>query len=139
MDDAAITVAMHGWERASDPVLSDISTRFRNRSLFKTYELFGEQAAVTGRADALQIARDVASRRGLAPEYYVGLDVATAVPFGAEADPLLVVFAKGPARPLSEVSFLLARLAGQVLSRVRIVMAPELRDEVTRALADEAT
>jgi hypothetical protein len=32
------------------------------------------------------------------------------------------------------VSFILARLAGQVLSRVRIVIAPELREDVTRAL-----
>ena len=39
----------------------------------------------------------------------------------------MVVYAKGPARPLSEVSFLLGRLAGQVLSRVRLVFAPELR------------
>jgi hypothetical protein len=46
----------------------------------------------------------------------------------------MVVYAKGPARPLHEVSFLLGRLAGQVLSRVRVVLAPELRDRVTNAL-----
>jgi hypothetical protein len=44
------------------------------------------------------------------------------------------VYAKGPARPLSDVSFLLARLAGQVMSRVRLIVAPELRDDITRAL-----
>jgi hypothetical protein len=47
---------------------------------------------------------------------------------------LLVVYAKGPARPLHEVSFLLGRLAGQVLSRVRLILAPELRAPVTHAL-----
>ena len=72
--------------------------------------------------------------RGLDPDYYVGMDVAEDTPFGAEVDPLMVIFAKGPARPLSDVSFILARLAGQVLSRVRLVIAPELRDDVTRAL-----
>ncbi len=46
----------------------------------------------------------------------------------------MVVYAKGPARPLHEVSFLLGRLAGQVLSRVRLVLAPELRERVTDAL-----
>jgi hypothetical protein len=61
--------------------------------------------------------------------------VATDVPFGGEAEPLMVVYAKGPARPLSEVSFLLARLAGQVLSRARLVFAPELREKITDALA----
>jgi len=32
------------------------------------------------------------------------------------------------------VSFLLARLAGQVLTRVRLVFAAELRDDITAAL-----
>jgi hypothetical protein len=45
-----------------------------------------------------------------------------------------VVYARGAARPLHEVSFLLGRLAGQVLSRVRLVLAPELREPVTDAL-----
>ena len=64
----------------------------------------------------------------------MGLDVAEDTPFGAEADPLMVIFAKGPPRPLSDVSFILARLAGQVMSRVRLIIAPELREDVTRAL-----
>ena len=81
------------------------------------------------------MARDVATHAGLDPDAYVGLDVATAVPFGGETEPLMVVYAKGPARSLSDVSFLLARLAGQVLSRVRLVFAPELREKITDALS----
>jgi hypothetical protein len=46
----------------------------------------------------------------------------------------MVVYAKGKARPLHEVSFLLSRLAGQVLTRLRLVLAPELREPVTHAL-----
>ena len=46
----------------------------------------------------------------------------------------MVIYAKGPSRPLREVSFLLGRLAGQVLSRVRLIVAPELRETVTEAL-----
>jgi hypothetical protein len=46
----------------------------------------------------------------------------------------MVIYAKGPARPLSDVSFILARLAGQVLSRVRLIVVPELRDDVIRAV-----
>jgi hypothetical protein len=68
------------------------------------------------------------------PESYVGLDVATDVPFEDDAGAPVVIFAKGKPRPLAEVSFLLGRLAGQVLSRVRLIVAPELRDDVTRAL-----
>ncbi len=134
LDDAVLMNAMHSWEAAKDPALADITRRVRARALFKTFELFGDQAVGAGRDEALAIAREVAVSRGLDPDIYVGLDVASDTPFGAEADPLMVVFAKGPARPLSDVSFLLTRLAGQVLSRTRLIIAPELRDDVTRAL-----
>ncbi len=134
LDDAVITVAMHAWESARDPALADLCKRVRQRDLFKTYELFGEQALPDGRAHALNVAREVARARGLDPDMYVALDVASDTPFGGEAEPLMVVYAKGPARPLSDVSFLLARLAGQVMSRVRLIVAPELREEITRAL-----
>ena len=135
LDDDRLFMAMRSWESASDPILSDLAKRVRGRRLFKTFELFGEQASISGREEALATARSIAEKNGLDPDYYVGLDAAVDTPFGAEAEPLMVVFQKGPARPLSDVSFLLARLAGQVLSRIRIVVAPELRDEVTKALA----
>jgi HD superfamily phosphohydrolase len=134
LDDGVLWGAMHTWEGASDRTLADIARRIRARSLFKTLELFGDQAGVDGRDRALAVARDVARAEGFDPDVYVGLDVATDEPLGASEAPLMVVYAKGPARPLHEVSFLLGRLAGQVLSRVRLILAPELRDRVTHAL-----
>jgi HD superfamily phosphohydrolase len=134
LDDAVLATAMRAWEEAKDGPLADLAKRVRHRVLFKTFELFGEQALPEGRARAFEIARDIAKSRGLDPDLYVGLDVAADTPFGAETEPLMVVYQKGPARPLSEVSFILARLAGQVMSRVRLVFAPELRDDVTAAL-----
>ncbi len=134
LDDAVLSVAMHAWESSQDPGLADLCRRVRARHLFKTYELHGEQALPDGRDHALAIARDVAKKRGFDPDLYVALDVASDTPFGGEAEPLMVVYAKGPARPLSDVSFLLARLAGQVMSRVRLIVAPELREDITRAL-----
>jgi HD superfamily phosphohydrolase len=134
LDDGVLFGAMHAWERGADGALADLCARVRARALFKTLELFGEHAAEEGRAHALGVARDIAKSEGLDPDLYVGLDVATDEPFGFD-EPLMVVYAKGPARPLSEVSFLLGRLAGQVLSRVRLVFAPELREKVTHALA----
>ncbi len=133
LDDAVLMVHMHAWERASDTSLSDLCRRVRSRSLFKTLELFGENATPEGQAHALSVAREVARASNLDPELYVGLDVASDTPFGGDPEPL-VVFAKGKARPLSQVSFLLARLSGQKLSRVRILMAPELRDSIQLAL-----
>ncbi len=135
LDDAVLSVAMRSWEDAKDKSLADIARRVRARQLFKTYELFGEQALPDGCDRAFAVAQDIARSHGLDPELYVGLDVASDTPFGGEADPLMVVFAKGPARPLSDVSFLLARLAGQVMSRVRLIVAPELRDEIASALS----
>ena len=134
LDDGVLWNAMHAWERAGDPSLSDLAQRIRARALFKTLELFGEQATADGRERVIAVARDVARSRGFDPRTHVGLDVASVEPFGGEAAPLMVVYAKGPARPLHEVSFLLGRLAGQVLSRVRLVLAPELRDPVIHAL-----
>lgn len=134
LDDGVLWGAMHTWENAKDRPLADLASRIRARSLFKTIELFGEQAGLEGRERALEIARDVARAAGYDPDVYVGLDVATDEPLGASEAPLMVVYARGPARPLHEVSFLLGRLAGQVLSRVRVVLAPELRDRVTNAL-----
>lgn len=135
LDDNVLSVAMRAWEDAKNAPLADIARRVRLRQLFKTYELFGEQALPDGRERAFEIAKDIARARGLEPTLYVGLDVAADTPFGAESDPLMVVFSKGPARPLSDVSFLLARLAGQVMSRVRLIVAPELRDEIAQALS----
>jgi HD superfamily phosphohydrolase len=135
LDDNVLAVAMRAWEDDHDKSLADISNRVRARRLFKTYELFGEQALPPGRQHAFEVAQDIAKKHGLDPNLYVGLDVAADTPFGAESEPLMVVFQKGPARPLSDVSFLLARLAGQVMSRVRLIVAPELRDEIAAALA----
>jgi len=60
------------------------------------------------------------------------------VPFSGEGkDPMMVLFAKGPARPLREVSFLLERIAGAAIRRVRVVMAPEHRDRLVAALRQE--
>ncbi len=134
LDDGVLWGAIRAWEDATDRPLADLSRRIRARALFKTIELFGEQAAPEGRAQVLAIARDIARSRGFDPDTHVGIDIATDEPFAGGEAPFMVVYAKGPARPLHEVSFLLGRLAGQVLSRSRLVLAAELRDAVTDAL-----
>jgi HD superfamily phosphohydrolase len=134
LDDGAFWAAMHAWENAGDRALADLARRIRARALFKTVELLGEHATEEGRQLALSTAREMASARGLDPDAYVGLDVASVEPFGGDGEPLMVVSARGKVRPLHQASFLLGRLAGQVLSRVRLVLAPELRGPVTHAL-----
>ncbi len=134
LDDAVLSVAMHAWQSCKDAGLADLTKRVRARQLHKTLELFGEQATPVGQADCLAIAREIAVAHGLDPELHVGIDVASDTPYSTGKEPM-VVYAKGAPRKLSEVSFLLARLAGQTLSRVRLVFAGELREEITRALS----
>jgi HD superfamily phosphohydrolase len=50
LDDALLSTAIHAWEGAPDPGLADLARRVRVRALFKTLELFGEQATPEGRA-----------------------------------------------------------------------------------------
>jgi uncharacterized protein len=134
LDDATLWVALASWCDASDPVLSDLCSRFYRRDLFKTYELFGEQATPAGRLQALQTARDIAEQAGLDPEVYVGLDAASTVAFDDSEDPLTVVFPNGKSRALSDVSFLLGRLRSERMERVRLVFARELREQVLEAV-----
>lgn len=134
LDDATLWVALASWCDVSDPILSDLCGRFYRRDLFKTYELFGEQATPAARLEALQVARDIAEQAGLDPEVYVGLDAASTVAFDDSEDPLTVVFPNGKSRALSDVSFLLGRLRSERMERVRLVFARELRDQVQAAL-----
>lgn len=135
LDDAVLWVALNGFRESPDPVLADLSRRFCARRLFKTHELLGEQASFEARLSALDVARDVARTHGLDPEIYVGLDTASTTALDDDSDPLMVVFPDGRARPLPEVSFLLGRLYGQRMERVRLIFAEELRDDIRRALA----
>jgi uncharacterized protein len=132
LDDAALFVAMHAWESCSDAILSDLCRRIRGRSLFKTLELYGTDES--SRTAALATARDLAQKRGLAPDSYVGLDVANDTPFSDDDDPLTVLFPHHVAKKPGDVSFLLGRLRGETVTRVRLIFAPELRDAIEAAI-----
>lgn len=134
LDDDVLSTSMREWEESTDTVLANLTRRVRLRHLFKTLELFGDYATPDGSRAALGIVQDIAKARGFDPKHDVGLDVATDMPLSTRKDPLLVVFHKGPARPVEDVSFVLGRLAEQRLTRIRVVMTPELRDEVSAAL-----
>jgi hypothetical protein len=135
LDDTAIWSALHAWENASDPVLRDLCRRIRRRELFKTFELFADAREPENIEKALEIARDIAQAHGLSPEHHVGVDIADDVPFDDADDPPEVIFSKGAPRPLGEVSFLLSRLRGERIRKVRIVFAKELREPMSTALS----
>ena len=127
--------ALRAWEEAPSPALADLCQRIRARHLFKTLELFGPHQEPKARDAILYDARQIAHQHGLDPNVYVGLDIAEDVPFDSAAGPPLVRFAKGPPRRLADVSFLLHRLDGEKVAKVRLVFAPELREAILRRVA----
>ncbi len=138
LDDQVLLGAIHAWEEGPDPVLADLCKRLRRRALFKTIELFPERDTAEGAPRmeplaALGIAQEIARAGGLDPEVYVGLDQASDTPY-ADDDSLTVVFPRGRPRRPSEVSFLLARLRDETITRSRVIFAPELREAMREAL-----
>lgn len=134
LDDGALWQALSAWRDGPDPLLADLCRRLVARQLFKTYELYGAAREPDARDRALEVARDLAARRGLEPDAYVALDLATDVPYDDASDPLTVLFPTGEPRRPSDVSFLLGRLHGERLERIRLIVAPELRDDLVKAL-----
>ena len=134
LDDTVLWAAISAWRSAPDPVLSDLSGRLYARRLFKTHELYADQATAPARDQALERAREVARTAGLDPAVYVGLDCASDLPFDDADGSLSVIFPSGEPRAPGDVSYLLGRLRGQRLERVRLIFAPELREPILQAL-----
>ena len=113
LDDGVLWGAMHTWEGGKRPAAgrpraaASARARCSRRSSSSATRRASRGASARWRSRATWRAR-----AGFDPDVYVGLDVATDEPLGASGAPLMVVYAKGPARPLHEVSFLLGRLAG---------------------------
>ncbi len=134
LDDTALWSALSAWREASDPALADLARRLHARRLFKTCELYGEQASPRGRLAAVEAAREEARQAGFDPELYVGLDVATDTPFDDAGESLAVIFPGGEQRSPADVSFVLGRLRGHEMQRVRLLFPAELRDRIIGAL-----
>jgi len=134
LDDVRMFTCLAAWQSSSDAILRDFATRLCQRKLFKTYELHAEQAEPNARLDAYEIAKDVARDAGYDPSIYVGLDISSDVPFDDTHEPLTVVFPGNTQRRPADVSFLLGRLRGQKLMRVRLIFVPELRERIVTAL-----
>ncbi len=133
LDDLSLLTAIRAWEEASDPVLADLAKRLRARALFKTVEL-GDVESDVEPERALAIAREVAREAGLEPDAFVGLDHASDTPFSSRAE-LKVIFPDGHARNLADVSFLLGRLHGEKLTRLRLMFPAELRPRILEELS----
>lgn len=138
LDDTSMWTALSHYRKSDDGVVADLTGRLFSRRLLKTVDLYGEDATPSGQARCLGIATDLARRQGLDAEYYVGLDNPSVAPFDPKSDPITVVFPDGSERPPGEVSFLLGRLHGQIMSRPRIILPIEIRGAFYEALGRAA-
>lgn len=130
LDDSVLWSALASWRTASDPILSDLCQRLYSRRLFKTLELFGADCRPERYAELLEYLRERSHVAGLDSDYYVGLDEAVDVPFDNSDDPLAVIFPDDVAHAPQDVSFILGRLAGETLTRTRLVFPNELREDL---------
>jgi len=135
MDDSSLWHSIGQWRADPDPVLSDLCERLVSRRLFKTYELYGDATEPGAKRQALEIARRLCKVEGLDPDLYVGLDTAAVAPFDDGDEPLMVIFPEGETRRPGEVSFLLNRLRGERMERIRLIFPPEIRANLKAELA----
>jgi len=134
LDDNVLWEAIRAWRSCKDEVLADLCQRLYHRQLFKTLELFGEESNEDEYQALHDVACDLLTRRGLDPEIYGGIDRASVTAFDDGQGPLWVLFPDGSKKPLGEVSFVLGRLEGQPLQKVRLLFPGEIRDELLDAL-----
>jgi len=140
LHDISITVALDRWAGidgapAEDPVLHDLANRLVRRHLFKTFDL-GDDRAAAERVypQALEIAE---KRWGADGRFYLHLDTARHAAYLASDDEELYVI-DHPKYGAVTLSRLLEDMPlGQPTATIRLVVAPELVDEV-RPLVEHA-
>ena len=140
LHDISITVALDRWAGidgapAEDPVLHDLANRLVRRHLFKTFDL-GDDRAAAERVypQALEVAE---KRWGADGRFYLHLDTARHAAYLASDDEELHVI-DHPKYGAVTLSRLLEDMPlGQPTATIRLVVAPELVDEV-RPLVEHA-
>jgi HD superfamily phosphohydrolase len=136
VDDSDVLFHIKQWQRSTDPILKDLSSRFTGRRLFKAIDL---DMALDEQADFLAAARDCVSRAGFDPTYYFIEDRASDVPYynfytvaGAEPKSHIYVedgYSRPQIREISEVSDVVRGLQrGYELHRV--CFPAEMKEDV---------
>jgi len=132
LDDGVMDACLRAWTSAPDAVLADLCRRLVARALFKAIDLGAKDDAQA----LLAAAREAAAARGLDPKLYVRLDRADAVPYAVSAGlaDVWVALAPGEVVPLDRASRVLASLGAPDEGRVRLILPPEVRDDLRGTL-----
>jgi HD superfamily phosphohydrolase len=130
LDDPGLDVALAGFARGRDHVLATLASGVRDRKLLKSIKLREgtSEAEVRDRIDS------VVRAAGWDPEYFVILDHVTTA--GYVEDEGLVVLSGARVQSLLDASSVLAGLAQQSFSSLRVMFPAALRAVVSHALED---
>src|SRR5687767_11044664 len=136
VDDSDVLFHVKQWQRATDPILKDLSCRFTGRRLFKAIDL---DMPHSEQAEFLSAARQCVARAGFDPDYYFIEDRATDVPYynyytaeGTEPKTRIYVedgYARPEIREISEVSEV-ARGLQRRYELHRVCFPAEVKSEV---------
>jgi HD superfamily phosphohydrolase len=136
IDDSDVFFHVKQWRASGDRVLSDLSRRFLNRSLFKTLDLDMPEEEQAGFIDE---ARKIVANAGFDPDYYLIEDGTGGAPHHFytrdTSNPKDMIYVEhGSSRPvireISEVSSAVRGLQEGYRIR-RVCFPPELSDEIT--------
>jgi HD superfamily phosphohydrolase len=78
VDDSDFVFHVKQWQKSEDPILSDLSTRFIHRRLFKAIDL---DMPAGEKEEFLEMARNVVCQEGFDPDYYFIEDRASDIPY----------------------------------------------------------
>lgn len=135
LDDSDVLFYIKQWRSSTDKILSDLSSRFLDRRLFKAFDL---DMPADERPDFVEGVRRIVQERGFDPDYYVIEDEAGNSDHyfytkdKSDAKDLIYVehgFAKPSIREISEVSAAVRGLQ-EGYSLHRICFPSELKDEI---------
>jgi uncharacterized protein len=135
LDDTDVMFCIKRWQHTDDSVLSDLSTRFLDRKLFKAFDL---DMPEDDRPGFVEESRQVVADAGYDPEYYFVEDRAGNAPYSfyttdSSDSKNLIYVADGFSRPvIREISAVSAAVRGlQEGYRIhRICFPAELKDTI---------
>lgn len=142
MDDSDLLFHIKQWQRASDPILSDLSRRFVGRRLFKAIDLDMPEEE---RGAFLEAARRAVTEAGFDPRYYFIEDQAGDTPYsaypGKHAEPKARIYVEDSysrrrLREITEVSDVARGLERGYEIR-RICFPPEVKERIYALYHDE--
>jgi HD superfamily phosphohydrolase len=134
LDDAQMTYHIKRWAQGDDVILSDLAARFLNRRIFKAVRL---PVDVNACSSIIERAKLAAKKTGFDPRYYVAIESTGFKPYDYyrpdslhPATNIMVRTESNEIKELSEISALVAALAGENFDRSWLIYPEEITDGI---------